>query len=107
MKLTLPGGRVVETSDPSHRFVLLALQEALEGFRQAAEAIPEDTAHAAHAELSAEARAAAERAVHAFDAMREVLLGLGVDAPTVDAFAAGAMRDVRSFLGEAAPTSPA
>lgn len=102
MKLTLPDGSVVETSDPMVRVALLQLQEALEGFRQSVNGEPDDPGHAAYAELVAETRAAAERSVRAFDALREVLAGLGVSEANISAFAASAMIEVRARLGEGA-----
>lgn len=102
MKLTLPDGRVIETSDPSHRLALFELQEALETFREASNVIPEDAAHESHAEAHAAARTAAERCKQAFDEVSVVFLGLGVSEDMVAQFLAGSMPVVNAFLAESA-----
>ena len=100
---TRPDGRVIETSDPSHRLALFELQEALDVFREASHVVPEDEAHESHAEAHAAARTAAERCKQAFDEISVVFLGLGVGEEAVAQFLAGSMPLVNAFLVESAP----
>ena len=99
MKLTLPDGRVIETSEPSHRIALLELQYALDGFREASEAIPEDAAHDGYDAAQAVARSAAERCRGAIGAVEEMFHALGVSPDAVTAFASRTMAPVDAFLG--------